>query len=86
MIELNGYNVTAALIIGAGAIELYKQWKVGHDLAKMYKEEICEFMSNRGYVVHMDDCGQPYFVKDDKRYSYKYIHDLAGENKLTEIY
>ena len=33
MIELNGYNVTAALIIGAGAIELYKQWKVGHDLA-----------------------------------------------------
>lgn len=86
MIELNGYNVTAALIIGVGAIELYKQWKVCHDLATICKEEICEFMANRGYVVHMDNYGQPYFVKADKRYSYKYIHDLAGENKLSEIY
>lgn len=86
MIELNGYNVMAALIIGAGAIEFYKQWKVGHDLAKMCKEEICEFMSNRGYKVHTDNFGDTYFVKDDKLYTYKYIHDLAGENKLDEVY
>lgn len=86
MIELNGYNVTAALIIGAGAIELYKQWKFGHDLAKMCKEEICDFMSNRGYKVHTDNFGDPYFVKDGNLYTYKYIHDLAGENKLNEIY
>ena len=52
----------------------------------MCKEEICEFMANRGYVVYTDNYGQPYFVKADKRYSYKYIRDLAGENKLTEIY
>ena len=85
MIKLDVYTVTAGCIIIAAGVSFYKEWKFGHDLAMMCREEICEFMKNRGYEVRLDNYNTPYFVKGDKRYSYAYVHDLATENKLNEI-
>lgn len=86
MITLDVYSVGTGVILAIAGYEIYKQWKIGHDLSEMCKESICEFMKGRGYDVHINNYNEPYFVKGSKRYSYEYIHGLVSENKLNEIY
>ncbi len=85
MIQLDVYQIGGIIFGSAIAYEVYQQWKIGHDLSEYCKDEICEYMHNKGYDVRIGRFNQPYFVKEQKIYQYKEVRQLLNENRLNEI-